>query len=99
MSAVYILDLKGKIIISRNYRGDIEKSVIDQLVEKILEKEEEGVLTPLIQFDEASIAYIKHRNLYLAATTKRNSNVMMIFSVLHKICSVSHDEQNCLGTL
>ena len=28
-SAIYILDMKGKVLLSRNYRGDIENSVID----------------------------------------------------------------------
>lgn len=31
-SAVYILDLKGKILISRNYRGDIPKSAAERCV-------------------------------------------------------------------
>lgn len=31
-SAVYILDLKGKILISRNYRGDIPKSAAERWV-------------------------------------------------------------------
>ena len=31
-SAVYVLDLKGKIIISRDYRGDVPKSAIEKCV-------------------------------------------------------------------
>ena len=32
LSAIYILDMKGKVLISRNYRGDIENSVIDKFI-------------------------------------------------------------------
>ena len=31
-SAIYFLDNKGKVLISRNYRGDIENSVIDKFI-------------------------------------------------------------------
>ncbi|VDO42628.1 unnamed protein product, partial [Onchocerca flexuosa] len=41
-SAIYILDLKGKVIISRNYRGDIDMSIIDKFMPLLLEREEEG---------------------------------------------------------
>ncbi len=29
-SAVFVLDLKGKILISRDYRGDVPKSAVDK---------------------------------------------------------------------
>jgi hypothetical protein len=31
-SAIYVLDLKGKVLISRDYRGDVPKSAIDKCV-------------------------------------------------------------------
>ncbi|MDR3742632.1 MAG: hypothetical protein P4L40_26740 [Terracidiphilus sp.] len=31
-SALYILDLKGKIIISRDYRGDVSKGAVEKCV-------------------------------------------------------------------
>ena len=31
-SAIYFLDMKGKVLISRNYRGDIDNSVIDKFI-------------------------------------------------------------------
>ena len=40
---------------------------------------------------EATFAYIKHNNLYVVATTRKNSNVAMLFTLLHKICSVMDD--------
>ena len=32
LSGIYILDMKGKVLISRNYRGDIENNVIDKFI-------------------------------------------------------------------
>ncbi len=88
LSAVYILDAKGKVLISRNYRGDVEPATIEKFIGLVTDREDEGQLTPLIQTEEAAFAYIKHNNLYVVATTKKNSNVAMIFSLLHKICAV-----------
>ncbi|KAJ8982974.1 hypothetical protein NQ317_001414 [Molorchus minor] len=45
-SAIYILDVKGKVLISRNYRGDIDLGVIEKFMPLLMEREEEGLLTP-----------------------------------------------------
>ena len=31
-SAIYFLDMKGKVLLHRNYRGDIENTVIDKFI-------------------------------------------------------------------
>ncbi|KAF7267493.1 hypothetical protein GWI33_019290 [Rhynchophorus ferrugineus] len=64
-SAIYILDIKGKVLISRNYRGDIDLGVIEKFMPLLMEKEEEGLLTPILQTTECTFAYIKTNNLYI----------------------------------
>lgn len=91
LSAIYILDMKGKVLISRNYRGDVENSLIDKFIGLVSEKDEDGSLTPLICTPECTYAFIKHSNLYVVATTKKNSNIAMIFVLLHKICAVMEE--------
>ncbi|VDQ04729.1 unnamed protein product [Trichobilharzia regenti] len=49
VSALYILDNKGKVLIHRNYRGDVETSAIEKFMPIAMEKEEEG------KFEEESI--------------------------------------------
>ena len=46
---------------------------------------------PLIKTDECTFAYIKHSNLYVVATTRKNSNIAMLFTLLHKICAVMQE--------
>lgn len=62
-SAVFILDSKGKVIISRNYRGDIPMSVANKFALHI-QDEDESTLLPI--YNEEGITYInvKHNNLY-----------------------------------
>lgn len=42
-SAIFVLDVKGKVLISRNYRGDMDLAVIDKFMPLLMEKEEEGM--------------------------------------------------------
>jgi len=90
-SAIYFLDSKGKVLISRNYRGDIDNSVIDKFIGLVTELEDDNNTTPLIRTDECTFAFIKHRNVYVVATTRKNSNIAMLFSLLHRICQVMQE--------
>ena len=69
-SAVYILDLKGKVLISRNYRGDLPLSTIDRFPKLIMEAEEEGTMTPVMTDDEVTFIHIKCNNIYVVCTTQ-----------------------------
>lgn len=90
-SAIYILDVKGKVLISRNYRGDIETGVIEKFMPLVMEREEEGNLTPIIQTPECTYAYIKYNNLYIVSTTKKNANISLVFVFLHKVVHVMQE--------
>lgn len=86
-SAVFIMDMKGKIIISRNYRGDIPMSVADKFA-KHLSEDEEGNLTPVITDHGYTFIYIKHNNLILMAVSKKNANAMVILNFLYRVVDV-----------
>lgn len=90
-SAIYFLDSKGKVLISRNYRGDIDNSVIDKFIGLVTELEDDNNTNPLIRTEECTFAFIKHRNVYVVATTRKNSNIAMLFSLLHRICQVMQE--------
>eukprot|EP00742_Colponemidia_sp_Colp-10_P000435 GILJ01000476.1.p1 GENE.GILJ01000476.1~~GILJ01000476.1.p1 ORF type:complete len:427 (-),score=74.81 GILJ01000476.1:190-1470(-) len=89
-SAVFIMDVKGKVIISRNYRGDIPMTVSDRFQSRVLD-EEESIVKPVFTENGVTFIWIKFNNLYLLAVTKRNSNVTMIFSFLYKTVEVLKD--------
>lgn len=63
-------------------------SLIDKLLPLMMDNEEEGKQSPIITHGNVSFMYIKHSNLYLVATTKKNANVAMVFTILHKIVQV-----------
>jgi hypothetical protein len=64
-SAVFILDLKGKVILSRNYRGDIPMSAVEQFMPLLTELEEdEQTITPVLTHQGIHYLYLRHNNLY-----------------------------------
>ncbi|KAI9146310.1 Mu homology domain-containing protein [Paraphysoderma sedebokerense] len=89
-SAVFILDLKGKVLISRNYRGDIPMSAIEKFMPLILEAEEEETEQTPVICDPSGVnfLYIRYNNLYLVAITRKNSNAATILLFLQKLCEV-----------
>lgn len=89
MSGLFVLDLKGKVLISRNYRGDIEASTIEKFLPLVLELEEDSnSSSPIVVSGDVTFVYIKYNNLYIVATTKINANAALIFSFLHRIVHV-----------
>ncbi|XP_035280127.1 AP-1 complex subunit mu-1-like isoform X2 [Anguilla rostrata] len=87
-SAVYVLDLKGKVLICRNYRGDVDMSEIEQFLGLLMDREEEGALSPILSHGSVRFMWIKHNNLYLVATSKKNACVSLVFSFLYKMIQV-----------
>lgn len=87
-SSLFFLDLKGKTLLSRNYRGDIAMSAVDRFMPLLAEQEEEGTQSPVFTDDGINYLYVKHNNLYLLALTRRNSNAFEIIQFLHKVVQV-----------
>ncbi|XP_039286065.1 AP-1 complex subunit mu-1-like [Nilaparvata lugens] len=88
MSAIYILDVKGKVLISRNYRGDVDFNVIDNFMPLLIEKEEEGYCTPVIHTESCTFSYVKHNNLYIVSTTRKNCNIALVFVFIYRMIKV-----------
>lgn len=89
-SAIFITDTKGKVIISRNYRGDIPMAVSEKFSLFIQEKDEYE-LRPVFTDEGITYVYIKCNNLLLLAVTKRNSNIALILFFLYKLTEVFRD--------
>ena len=88
-SLVAILDLKGKSLIQRSYRDDIQSSTVEKFMPAILEMEEDlQTITPCFSKDGINFMHIRYSNLYLLALSKNNSNATEIILFLHKLASV-----------
>ncbi|XP_072129629.1 AP-1 complex subunit mu-1-like isoform X2 [Mobula birostris] len=87
-SAVFVLDLKGKVLICRNYMGDVDMNEIDYFLPVLTQKEDEGTSSPFLVHGRVHFLWIRHNNLYLVAMTKKNANAALVFAFLYKIIQV-----------
>ena len=84
-SALFVLDLKGRILLSRDYRGDVNPKQAERFITKLNELEEAGKVTPVILDEGVSYIYVQYSNLYLLAVAKNNINAGAILLFLHKL--------------
>ena len=66
LSAVFVTDLKGKVIISRNFRGDIPMSVSHKFTSYVQDKDD-SEQRPVFSEDGYTFVYLKVCRLLLLA--------------------------------
>ncbi|KAK6455995.1 medium subunit of the clathrin-associated protein complex [Scheffersomyces xylosifermentans] len=90
-SQIHFLDIKGKPLLSRDYKGDIPSNTIEKFPLLLLDLEnsmDEGDFKPLINHQGINYVFINHNNLYLCALTRKNENIMAIIVFLSKLIEV-----------
>ncbi|CAD7702756.1 unnamed protein product [Ostreobium quekettii] len=88
VSALFILDLKGRVIISRDYRGEVPMTTAERFITKLNELEESGRLSPVVNDGGVSYVWVQHANLYLMCVTRRNLNAASVVLFLHRLVEV-----------
>lgn len=92
-SAIFIMDTKGKVIMSRNYRGDLPMTIVERFTKHITD-DEENALTPVV-FDEGNtFLYIRHNGLIFMAVTKSNTNALVVLNFLYRMVGVFEEYFN-----
>ena len=90
-SAVFITDSRGKVILWRNYRGEVPPTVAERFLINVVEESEESNIKPVFVEDGICYCWIKFNNLYFFAVSKKNSNAVMILAYLYKLAEVLKD--------
>ncbi|CAN4100507.1 unnamed protein product [Withania somnifera] len=88
-SALFLLDIKGRCLISRDYRGDVSVQQIEKFFTKLLEKE--GDLEshgPVCYENGVNYMFVQHKNIYLLAASRQNSNAASLLVFLHRVVHV-----------
>ncbi|GAA93418.1 uncharacterized protein L969DRAFT_96056 [Mixia osmundae IAM 14324] len=86
ISAFFILNLKGEVLISRLYRPDAKRSISD--IFRIHVVANPDVRSPIITLGSTSFFHVRHQNLYLAAVTKNNASAALVFEFCYRVISV-----------
>lgn len=62
--SVFSPSAPAQVLICRNYRGDVDMSEVEHFMPILMEKEEEGMLSPILAHGGVRFMWIKHNNLY-----------------------------------
>ncbi|KAF5211682.1 hypothetical protein E0198_001223 [Clavispora lusitaniae] len=90
-SQIHFLDIKGKTLLSRDYKGDIPPKTIENFPLLLLEfenGEDDSLYKPYIHHNGINYVFINHNNLYVCALTRKNENVVAIIVFLSRVIEV-----------
>ncbi|KAJ2885361.1 clathrin associated protein complex medium subunit [Coemansia aciculifera] len=85
LSAVFIYNQKGEVLISRLYRHDVKRSVADVFRVHVISSPTSVVRSPVTTLGSTSFYHIRYDNLWLCAVTKNNASAAMVFEFLYRL--------------
>jgi AP-1 complex subunit mu len=90
MSAVYILDSKGRVLINFDYRGEVDMSIPDKFMAHI-QTNDKILPNPVFRVDDWCFAYIDRASMYFVSVTRTNSNVTLLLTFLSSLARLFED--------
>lgn len=89
-SALFVVDGKGRVLISRSFRNDLPDGILLEFKARVLSVDDESSVCPLIRVEDEgyTLCHIKHNNIYLVAVALRDSNAAMLVAFLYKLVQV-----------
>ena len=86
ISALFIYNNKGEVLISRLYRHDLKRSIADAFRIQVISNSD--VRSPIMTLGSTTFLHMRHENLYLVAVTRLNVNAAMVFEFLDRLVSI-----------
>ncbi|EIM20921.1 clathrin adaptor, mu subunit [Wallemia mellicola CBS 633.66] len=86
ISALYMMNSKGEVLISRLFRPDIKRSISDIFRVQVVSNPD--VRSPIITLGSTSFFHVRHNNLYIMAVTKCNALAALVFEFIYKFIKV-----------
>ncbi|KAL8137847.1 hypothetical protein V2J09_003848 [Rumex salicifolius] len=88
-SALFLLDIKGRVLICRDYRGDVSAVQAERFFTKLIEKEADPQSqNPVVNDDGVTYMFIQHNNIYMMAASRQNCNAASLLLFLHRVVDV-----------
>uniref|UniRef100_A0A0E0FRU1 MHD domain-containing protein n=1 Tax=Oryza nivara TaxID=4536 RepID=A0A0E0FRU1_ORYNI len=90
VSALFLLDIKGRVLVWRDYRGDVSALQAERFFTKLLDKEGDSEAHSPVVYDDAGVTYmfIQHNNVFLLTASRQNCNAASILLFLHRVVDV-----------
>ncbi|KAA3462653.1 AP-1 complex subunit mu-2 [Gossypium australe] len=89
-SALFLLDIKGRVLVWRDYRGDVSAAQAERFFTKLIEKEgDPQSQDPVVYDNGVTYMFVQHSNVYLMTATRQNCNAASLLFFLHRVVDVS----------
>ena len=88
ISAIFLVNQKGEVVMNRVYRDDVARTVVDTFRMKVIASKETGSQAPIKPIEASTFLYIRHKNLYLVAVTRSNVNPALVFEFLFRLVKI-----------
>lgn len=79
---IMVLNQKGDILISRQYRDDVSRTAADSFRLQVIAAKETGSQAPIKRIENCSFLYTRHLKMYFVAVTRSNVNPALVFEYL-----------------
>ncbi|CAO1621605.1 unnamed protein product [Jaminaea pallidilutea] len=86
ISAFFIFNQKGEVLISRLYRHDLKRSIAEIFRIQVISNP--SVRSPIITLGSTSFFHVRHENLYVVAVTKTNANAALVFEWCYRLIGI-----------
>ncbi|CAF2075759.1 hypothetical protein Bca4012_089656 [Brassica carinata] len=88
-SALFLLDIKGRVLVWRDYRGDVSAAQAERFFSKLIEKEGDSQSNDPVAYDNGvTYMFVQHSNVYLMIASRQNCNAASLLSFLHRVIDV-----------
>ncbi|GAB2269794.1 AP-1 complex subunit mu-2 [Dionaea muscipula] len=88
-SAIFLMDIKGHVLIWRDYRGDISVSQAERFFTDHIDNESDpAALEPVAHENGVTYIFVQHKNLYLMTASRQNCNAASLLLFLHRVIQV-----------
>lgn len=86
ISAIFFMNQKGEVLISRIYRDDISRGVANAFRLEVIGSKDQR--SPIKNIGSTSFMYIHCGGIYVVAVSRQNVDACMVFEILHRIVDI-----------
>lgn len=86
ISALFLYNIKGEVLISRLYRHDLKRTIADAFRIQVISNSD--VRSPVMTMGSTTFLHVRHENLYIVAVTRVNANAALVFEFLNQIVTL-----------
>lgn len=83
IQGIYILDKKGNVLITRNYKLEVQDNVVDKFIRKQMEQTDKSY-SPFLVDEENEVVYTSynHKNIVLVVLSDQNEDGLLLLEFL-----------------